>query len=77
MHKIIEIRAYLYLKRPKFKWTIHNEFGGSSSNSGEYDSYAKCERVVRERYPDIPIQRVDVTGFDDDGNAIEEVRSHG
>lgn len=65
----IKIIYFSYLKRPYYHWTIHNEHGGSFSNSGEHQSFSRCIAEARKisNYTDLEIKTYSI---DENGNEI-------
>lgn len=78
MKQWIEVIHLTYLKTPKWKWTIHNDVGGSFSNSGEYRTLKALRKAFRAQYPDskwleCPVRLIAHQGFDSNGDCVETV----
>ena len=52
MKQWIELIHFGYPGIPKWKWTIHNDMGGSFSNSGEYRTIRELVKAFQAQYPD-------------------------
>lgn len=76
MKTYIEIRRLVYLKTPQVRWAIHNDVGGSFSNSGSYRTLKALGKAFRAQHSeskwlDCPVRIVTVEGFDSDNKPVE------